>query len=153
VVWDSGASISISPSRDNFDGKFTTTSSNVTLQGLAKGLKILGYGYVEWLVMLDMSSQIRVLEVPVFCVPSCRHHLLSLTSLSMVYSPETYTGNPQQITMSDIDGNPTRGSVIALVDSALNLPTSYLVQPSSSHLLVPFHPGQSHNPQDINEGY
>jgi hypothetical protein len=42
VIWDSGASILVTPSMEDFVGPFSTTTLHNELKGLAKGLKIFG---------------------------------------------------------------------------------------------------------------
>ena len=51
VIWDSGASLSITNSQNNFVGLFKPAPLWVRLRGLAKGLKIEGEGHVLWAVM------------------------------------------------------------------------------------------------------
>ena len=80
VIWDSGASVSISPSKDDFVGEFFTTPTLVQLQGLAKGLKIRGQGHVMW-AFRDTEEQLRMIKVPAYYVPSTNVRLLSTTNL------------------------------------------------------------------------
>jgi hypothetical protein len=46
VIWNSGASISITPDRKDFVGPINTPGHITQLQGIAKGLKIEGQGHV-----------------------------------------------------------------------------------------------------------
>ena len=46
VIWDSGASVCISPDRDDFVGTYSSPPSWMKLKGLAEGLKIEGIGHV-----------------------------------------------------------------------------------------------------------
>jgi hypothetical protein len=48
VVFDSGATQSISFKRDDFVGELKAPSAGLQLQGLATGLKIEGEGHVLW---------------------------------------------------------------------------------------------------------
>jgi hypothetical protein len=64
VIWDSGASISISPHVRDFVGELHPAPSWVHLKGLAKGLTIKGMGYVAWAVM-DTKGMLRMLKLPV----------------------------------------------------------------------------------------
>jgi hypothetical protein len=61
VIWDSGASVSISHCKSDFVGDLNPPPIFVKLKGLAKGLKIKGMGYMMWSVldtrgMLDRKS-------------------------------------------------------------------------------------------------
>lgn len=51
VIWDSGASLSLSNSKADFVGDFKPAPIWVRLRGLAKGLKIEGEGHVLWAIM------------------------------------------------------------------------------------------------------
>ena len=86
VIWDSGASILISPDRQDF-GPLVRPSVRQRLQGIAKGLNVEGHGHVLW-ACHDTSGQLRLLKVPAYCVPKCRVRLLSTTSLLQTYADE-----------------------------------------------------------------
>jgi hypothetical protein len=127
VIWDSGASISISSNRDDFVGPMTSAGMGIHLKGIVKGLPIQGQGYVMW-AMLDTSGQLRALKVPVYYVPQARVRLLSTTSLLQAYPGEKIDMEAHQLTLSGVEGTQGRGSVIARVNPTNNLPvtTSYL---------------------------
>ena len=57
VIWDSGASLSITNLKDDFVGDFKPAPLWIRLRGLAKGLKIKGEGHVLWAVM-DTKSML-----------------------------------------------------------------------------------------------
>jgi hypothetical protein len=80
IIWDSGASISILPNKEDFVGPMTSPGIGTRLKGIAKGLSIQGKGYVMWPV-LNTSGQLRALKVPACYVPQARVRLLSTTSL------------------------------------------------------------------------
>jgi hypothetical protein len=63
VIWDSGASISITPDRKDFVGPFNTPDHITQLQGIAKGLRIEGQGHVLW-TMQDTLGKQRLIKVP-----------------------------------------------------------------------------------------
>jgi hypothetical protein len=48
VIWDSGASISLSPDRQDFVGPLNEPGTGLRLQGLVSGAKIAGKGHVLW---------------------------------------------------------------------------------------------------------
>ena len=123
IIWDSGASFSVSPDRNDFVGPIKKPGAITQLQGIAKGLRIEGYGHVMWAVH-DTTGQLRMLKVPAYYAPRIRVRLLSTTSLLQSYPSETIQIEPHQLTLSGQPGQPTRGSVIVQVDPRSNLPTS-----------------------------
>jgi hypothetical protein len=48
VIWDFGASVSISPDNNNFVGPLKRLGAVTQLKGIAKGLRIEGFGHVMW---------------------------------------------------------------------------------------------------------
>ena len=124
VIWDSGASISISSDRKDFVGQYQKVPASVKLQGLAKGLHIAGQGHVMW-AFHDADGQLRAIKVPAYHAPACRVRLLSTTSLLQTYPGETITIEADRLTLSGLSGDPTRGSVTARVDPSNNLPTTH----------------------------
>jgi len=123
IIWDSGASISISPSREDFVGPLKTPSISQRIRGIAKGLKIEGQGHVMWAVH-DTNGMLRTLKVPAYYVPRVPVRLLSTPGLLQTYKGETITMGPNELTLSGNASDPTKGSVIAYVDPRNNLPTS-----------------------------
>ena len=123
VIWDSGASVTISPDKRDFVGAISPPSTITKLNGIAKGLRIEGEGKVHW-SFHDSSGKLRTLELPAYYVPKIRVRLLSTTSLLQTYSDETIKVEAHQLTMSGIEGDPNRSPIIALVNPENNLPTS-----------------------------
>ena len=123
IIWDSGASFSVSPNRSDFIGPLKPPSTFTQLQGISKGLRIEGYGHVMWAVH-DTRGELRVLKVPAYYSPRIRVRLLSTTSLLQTYPTETITVEPHQLTLSGDNDDPTKGAVIVRVDPRSNLPTS-----------------------------
>ena len=121
VIWDSGASITISPDRR---GAISPPSTITQLNGIAKGQRIEGEGKVHW-SFHDSSGKLHTLELPAYYVPKIRVRLLSTTSLlQTAYSEETIKVEAHQLTMSGIEGDSNRSSIVALVNPDNNLPTS-----------------------------
>lgn len=123
VIWDSGASVSVSPHKSDFVGPYSKPPIAIKLKGLAKGLNIQGQGHVMWMIM-DTSGMLRAIKVPAYHVPGCNIRLLSTSSLTQTYPGEKIVIEEGKLTLSGSPGQPTRGSVIALVDPTNNLPTS-----------------------------
>ena len=123
VIWDSGASVTISPNKDDFVGPINSPSTITQLRGIAKGLRIEGQGQVRWSVH-DTAGGLRHLTLPAYYVPKIRVRLLSTTSLLQTYSEETIKVEAHQLTLSGVPGCPDRTSVTARVNPDNNLPTS-----------------------------
>lgn len=123
IIWDSGASISISPDPNDFDGTLTSPGTITRLKGIARGLQIKGQGQVTWAIH-DTEGNLRMIQVPAFYVPDIKVRLLSTTSLLQTYSDETIKVESHRLTLSGVEGDRTRGTVVALVNLQNNLPTS-----------------------------
>jgi GAG-pre-integrase domain len=79
IIWDSGASVSISPNRDDFLGKIEPV--NTTIQGISpEEVGVKGHGFVAW-PMEDVNGMLRILKVPCLGVPKIPQRLLSTSSL------------------------------------------------------------------------
>jgi hypothetical protein len=123
IIWDSGASISLSFNQADFVGVMKPVSKQTRHQGIAKGLSVEGRGHVLW-PMLDTNGQLRLLKVPALYVPNCPVRLLSTTSLLQTYNGESIELLATQMRLSGLASDPTRGAVIATVNSRDNLPTT-----------------------------
>ena len=123
VIWDSGASFSVSPDRNDFVGPITRPSTFTQLQGIAKGLRIEGHGHVMWAIH-DTKGQLRLIKVPAYYAPKIRVRLLSTTSLLQSYPNESIRVESHQLILSGDNNDPTRGSVVVRIDPNNNLPTS-----------------------------
>ena len=119
VIWDSGASLSITPHMDDFDGPLDPTPFGVRIQGIAKGLVIAGVGQVSW-SFPDAHGGIRTLKIPAYYVPKANVRLLSTNSLLQAYPTETIQHFPNKLTLSGDKENNTRAIEIS-VDPRSNL--------------------------------
>ena len=123
IIWDSGASISITPDLSDFHGPVTPPGKITQLKGIAKGLQIKGQGEVSWAVH-DQFGNLRIIKVPAYHVPNIKVRLLSTTSLLQTYPDETITIEPNRLTLSGVANDSNRGPVTANVNPQNNLPTS-----------------------------
>ena len=123
VIWDSGASISITPDTNDFDGTLQRPGTITQLKGIARGLQIKGQGEVTW-AFHDVNGNLRELKIPAFYVPGIKVRLLSTTSLLQTYPDETITVESHCLTLNGIPGDPNRASIQVLVNEQNNLPTS-----------------------------
>jgi hypothetical protein len=125
IIWDSGASMSISHDRKDFVGPIHVPKGNGGLLGIStKAVKIEGHGHVAW-AMEDVNGMLRSIKVPCLLVPSVRQRLLSTTSLLQAYPSESITLTQSIMKLSGSqDGNV--GAIEAKVDPRNNLPTSIM---------------------------
>ena len=123
VIWDSGASISLSPSRADFVGPLEPSSLLRRVQGIGKSVAIKGEGHVAW-SFLDTAGQLRTLKVPAYYVPGATARLLGTSSLLQTYPNETITVEADHMALSAKKGTKKLGTLIANVDPGTNLPTS-----------------------------
>ena len=85
VIWDSGASISVSPSRDDF---VTFTPVNHKVRGVGgKSEDVLGTGDVIWSIRAS-DGTLRDLRLKCLFVPSCETRLLATQGLLERYPGE-----------------------------------------------------------------
>jgi hypothetical protein len=68
VIWDSGASVSISPDKNDFVGPLKSPGAITQLKGIAKGLQIEGFGHVMWAIN-DSSGNLQMVKVPAYYAP------------------------------------------------------------------------------------
>ena len=87
VIWDSGASICISPNHSDFIGPLSKQTHNHRLQGIGKGLKVEGSGHVAW-SFVDSLGMLRMLKIPGLYVPQASARLLSTSALLQQYPDE-----------------------------------------------------------------
>ena len=134
VIWDSGASISITPDCKDFVGPISTPGPITQLQGIAKGLQIEGQGHVLW-AMQDTLGNLRNSRVPAYLVSRINVGLLSTTSLLQAYPGETIIIEAHQLALSGTSDE-ARGQLIARVNPENNLPTSDAHRSSDTPMAV-----------------
>lgn len=123
IIWDTGASISISHDAADFVGGIKPLTRRIQMDGIASGLEVCGQGIVRWCV-LDTKGKVRVLELPALYIPAGKQRLMSITSLSKVYSGEEVSFNAHRGLLTGVKNNPDRQAVVVLVDPRTDLPTS-----------------------------
>jgi len=123
IIWDSGASHSISHCKNDFVGEIKSPGVLKRLSGLAKGLDIAGVGEVLW-TFIDTDGKFRHVKVPAYYIPKSPVRLLSTTSLLQTYSGETICLSDQSALLSGIPSDPERTPVEAFVNSKTNIPTA-----------------------------
>jgi hypothetical protein len=131
VIWDSGASMSVSPSASDFLGPIEPAPESGYLSGLFSGQKIGGIGIIGW-QFLDTKGMLRMIKVPGYYLPGASARLLSTTSLLQQYPDEFL----QQATTKGLqlsgtvgktrpDGSAPYNGIQAPIDPETNLPTAF----------------------------
>ena len=135
LIWDSGASISITPNKDDFIGSLNDVPSTIKLNGLAKGLEIAGAGTIEWNV-LDTTGHLCTLKLPAYYVPTSPVHLLSTTSLLQTYADETILIQPHELSLSGTQSDSARPPVSVRINLTNNLLTCPVHCPQDAHKAI-----------------
>ena len=90
VIFDTGASISISPHREDFIGDLVRPGSSDTVSGLSGDTTVAGIGTVRWSFLDDYGKE-HVVETAAYYVPTARVRL---------FSPQTYMTEQQTGSLS-----------------------------------------------------
>jgi hypothetical protein len=130
IIWDSGASMSISPSRNDFVGPIKPVPFGARVQSLTNGLSVKGQGHVMWAVH-DTNGMLRMLKVPAYWIPQAKVRLLSITSLLQTYGKEKIVCESHCLKLTGDPSDPTKGAVVANIDPTNNLPTTIAYQYSA----------------------
>ena len=99
LIWDSGATHSITNNKSDFIGPIRSVGFFKTLTGLARGLLITGVGTVGWTVM-DVNGKPRTLKVEAYLVPKSPVRLMSTAQLLQTHTGETISLDDQSATLS-----------------------------------------------------
>ena len=134
VIWDTGASICVSPDRRDFVS-YTTNVDLTNVRGMSGNSAVRGQGQVHWSI-LDDNGNMRHFNLKAYHIPSSTARLISTTALLTTYPDETITIFPNHLDLSGIVNNPARASVTAYNSRSTNLPTSYVFR--SSDIEAPF---------------
>mgnify|MGYP000681102589 CR=1 FL=1 len=84
VIFDSGASIAITPDKSDFVGQIERPRWYTTLKGLANGLRITGVGKIAY-VFTNTEGKHETLVCPAYLVPKASARLMGLTALLKQY--------------------------------------------------------------------
>ena len=137
VVWDSGASICVSPDKKDFI-TYNTTSDVKVVKGVGGNpSSVAGQGEVEWSVY-DTTGSLRKLKLKAYHIPTSKTRLISTSSLLNSYKGEYITINGNSLRLSGIEGDPTRTEVVVFNNPLTHLPTSTAFTPGDTGL-----PGQA----------
>ena len=104
IIWDSGASISITPDLSNFQGPVSPQGKITQLKVIAKSLQMKGHGEVNRAVHNQLGN-LQILKVPAYHVPNIKVQFLSTTSLLQTDPDKLITIEPNRLTLSGIANN------------------------------------------------
>jgi hypothetical protein len=125
VIWDSGASMSISPDKKDFVGPLESIPANSKLRSLGDGVTIEGIGHVAW-SFLDVKGMLRTVKLPAYYVPTASVRLLSTSSLIQEYPGEFLHGYRRGLWLSGSFGPPAPGQAVFERNSGPHRPTDQL---------------------------
>ena len=122
VIWDSGASHTITNDKNDFVGPIQSAGIIKQLTGLAAGLNIKGVGTIAW-SFHDQQGTLRTIQLPAYYVPASPVKLLSTAQLLQHYPNERIELSDCAAILSGIPGNLQRTSVTAFVNPRSNIPS------------------------------
>jgi hypothetical protein len=99
VLFDSGANCCITHRRDDFVGEYTKLTHGPIVNGIGKGLKIVGQGNVAW-TFKDEDNMYRTLKLPCYYVPSSQTRIASIGQIMKAYPDESIHFQGQEFVMS-----------------------------------------------------
>ncbi len=137
VLIDSGANCCITNNRDDFIRTMTTYGTPALVEGLGKGLKIVGKGTVRWGLKSDNGST-RWIDVPCLYIPTAVTRILSTAVYLRRYPHETIGLDATGLIISGSNGQ----AELVVTNNERDLPMAPLVLPSLNQRTS----GRSHNP-------
>ena len=132
VIWDTGASVCVTPDRHDFITYTQTTDIN-EVKGLGgKRSPVTGQGEVIWTVH-DTHGSLRQLRLNAYHIPQCKSRLISTSVLLNTYKGEHLTVDAVSLQLSGFKSDSKRNPVIAFNNSATNLPTTTAYLQKDTH--------------------
>lgn len=122
LIWDSGASVSLTPDPKDFVGPIKPPPAWMKLKGISNGLQVTGVGVTEFTV-IDSKGQPRSLRSSGVLCPKSQVRLLSTSALLQTYPNESISLKPHGLTLSGTTGPNRTNSVSVPLDPKSNLPT------------------------------
>ena len=122
IIWDSGASVCITPDKNDFI-KYSTVTNIKSVRSMGGNIsEIKGQGQVIWSVH-DTNDMLWHLKLNAYHIPLSTF-LLSTSCLLNTYKNKTITVDDCSLTLSGIGNDWTRSLVIAYNDPVTHLPTT-----------------------------
>ena len=123
VIWDSGASVCVSPDKQDFI-EYTKNTDIEHVKGIGgKESKVIGKGTVAWSVH-DVSGGMRTLKLPAYHIPNCKTRLISTSALLKAYKGESIKIDSSRLILSGMKNDSERESVMVNYHPNTHLPTS-----------------------------
>jgi Reverse transcriptase (RNA-dependent DNA polymerase) len=132
VIWDTGASMSISHTTQDFVGEIDWFQTPKTAVGIASGLKILGKGKINWLLKLN-NGRSHMIEIEAYYCPTSQRRLLSPQQLQQ-HLRHTDSSNKLsiEITADSLIVRQRKGVFYVEYSPSNNLPISFATARDSS---------------------
>ena len=99
VLFDSGANCCITFDKDDFVGHYKPHYGNNVVDGIGKGLQVVGTGTVAW-TFESTDGKYRTLKLPCLHVPSANTKIASLHQILKVYGDETINIDNRSLVLS-----------------------------------------------------
>ena len=123
VIWDSGASHSITNDEKDFVGPIRRPGLITTFTGMAKGLHLKGVGEVEW-SFIATNGKFRTIRVPAHYVPNSPAKLLSTSQVLQQYPNESIELSNNAAMLTGVQGDDSKPEVKVFVNPMSNIPTA-----------------------------
>ena len=134
LVWDTGASHCITFCKEDFSSAINFYSQPRYASGLAKGLKILGEGTVEWKLQLNDGTT-SVISLGAYYIPDCNRRLLCPQQLLKTLRETDQASQCRvELTATRLTFHRGRHQIYVDYDATNNLPISYGSNPTSEAL-------------------
>ena len=104
IIFDSGASLSISPCKHDFGDSLKIATAGQVLQGIAKGVPVRGRGFITYLVR-DAEGDLRSIRSEALYVPSAEARLVSTSAILASYPSETFKQTTEGLELSGTANN------------------------------------------------
>ena len=122
LIWDSGASVCITPSRDDFV-EYHQGSDIKEIKGLSESAQVIGYGYVEWTIQ-GAKGDFRTLKLKAYHIPSANARLLSIHVLLSSNEGEHLHVTANHMELRGHHQDQSRPAIIVHNNPITRLPTS-----------------------------
>jgi hypothetical protein len=123
VVWDSGASISISFGRSDFVSPLKPVPAHIKLHGIMRRIKIEGQGHIAW-CFINTSDMLCTIKLLALYVSSAKARLLSTTCLLQTHTDKMIELSETRLLLSGSKATQSSTNPIeVLIDPVTNLQT------------------------------
>ena len=132
ILFDSGANVCVTNDIADFNEHYDESSSkHGQIDGIGKGLKILGKGTLSWTFIAD-NEMYRTLKLPGYYVPTSMVRIASLQVTLRQYPKETVSMTTCELRLNGFENQP---SITVPFEIRSNLPVAPTVGPSDHSFL------------------